>query len=171
VRSVDSNTDSTAQPTITDAAKKAPHASGPSAELVLQSPSRARHFATPAELEAGLRSGILRTLPNKPVQLHYHVDPRLSQLVSGLGADPTAYCTLRPRALHLLGYLAQEVFKVSKEPRPLIVTRGAYDEASGATLTPRDLEPKERHSSVHASGFAFDVRRRYGSGAQAEAFQ
>ena len=83
----------------------------------------------------------------------------------------TAYRTLRPRALHLLAYLAQEVYKLSMEPRPLMVTRGAYDEVSGATLTPRDLEPKKDHSSVHATGFAFDVRRRYGSGAQAEAFQ
>jgi hypothetical protein len=51
------------------------------------------------------------------------------------------------------------------------VTRAAYDEASGALLTPHDLDGREEHSSVHATGFAFDVRRRYGSGAQAEAFQ
>ena len=147
------------------------HGHGPSAELVLQPTSTAHHFATPAELEAGFKSGILRALPNDPQLLHYRVDPRLRRLVSGLGADPTAYRTLRPRALRLLGYLAQEVYKLSKESRPLTVTRAAYDEASGATLTPSDVEPRGGQSSVHATGFAFDVRRRYGSGAQAESFQ
>jgi hypothetical protein len=147
------------------------HDHGPSAELVLQPPTTTRHFANSAELEAAFRRGVLSLIPNDPRQLYYRVDPRLRRLVSGVGADSTAYRSLRPRALHLLAYLAQEVYKLSKELRPLTVTRGAYDEASGATLTPRDVKPKERHWSVHATGFAFDVRRRYGSGAQAEAFQ
>jgi hypothetical protein len=38
-------------------------------------------------------------------------------------------------------------------------------------LTPHDLDGREEHGSIHATGFAFDVRRRYGSGAQADAFQ
>ena len=147
------------------------HDHGPSAELVLQPPSSRRRFATPGELEAALRGGVLRPLPDDPKRLHYGVDPRLRRLVSGLGTDSGAYRALRPRAIRLLGYLAQEVFALSKEPRPLDVTRAAYDETSGALLTPRDLTGRDAHSSVHATGFAFDVRRRYGSGAQAEAFQ
>jgi hypothetical protein len=147
------------------------HGHGPSAELVLLPPTAPHRFATPAELEAALKSGVLRELPTIPGQTHYRVDPRLPSLVSGLGADPSAYRTLRPRALRLLGYLAREVYELSKERRPLTVLRAAYDEASGVTLTPRDLETKAEHSSIHATGFAFDIRRRYGSGTQAEAFQ
>jgi Transglycosylase SLT domain len=142
-----------------------------SAELVLLPPSLTPRFTTPAELQAALEDGVLRALPNKPKKLHYRLDPRLSHLVSGAGADASVYRALRPRALHLLDYLAQEVFKLSKEPRPLTVTRAVYDEASGAMLTPHDLGNRREHLSVHATGFAFDVRRRYGSGAQAEAFQ
>ena len=56
------------------------------------------------------------------------------------------------------------------EERPLAVTRAAYDEASGPTLTPPDLN-EATHASLHATGYSFDVRRRYGSGAQAQAFQ
>lgn len=147
------------------------HGHGSSAELVLQPPSGVRRFATPAELESGLRSGVLRPLPADPTRLHYRVDRRLGSLVSALGVDPSAYRSLRPRALRLLEYLASEVFRLSREPRPLTVTRAAYDEESGGLLTPHDLGGREQHSSVHATGFAFDVRRRYGSGAQAEAFQ
>jgi hypothetical protein len=66
--------------------------------------------------------------------------------------------------------MAGAVHEISGERRPLSVTRATYDEASGAALTPPDPDAAT-HAGVHASGFAFDIRRRYGSGAQAEAFQ
>jgi hypothetical protein len=147
------------------------HGHGPSAELVLQPASSTRRFATPTEMQAALRSGVVRAVGDNPKRLHYQVDPRLHRLVSGLGVNPAAYRTLRPRALRLLGYLAQEVYELSLEKKPLTVTRATYDEASAALLTPHDLEDRQEHASIHATGYAFDVRRRYGSGAQAEAFQ
>src|SRR5205823_376909 len=147
------------------------HGDGPSAELVLQPSSSTRRFATPTELQAALRSRVVRALRDNPKRLHYWVDPRLHRLASGLGVNPASYRTLRPRALRLLGYLAQEVYELSLEKRPLTVTRATYDEASAALLTPHDLENRQEHTPLHATGYAFDVRRRYGSGAQAEAFQ
>jgi hypothetical protein len=147
------------------------HGHRPSAELVLQPPSSTRRLATPAELDSALRRGVVQPLSDDPSRFHYRVDPRLAQLVSGLVARPVAYRSLRPRARRLLDYLAFEVFSLSKEPRPLTVTRATYDEASGRLLTPHDLDGREEHGSIHATGFAFDVRRRYGSGAQADAFQ
>jgi len=147
------------------------HGQGPSAELVLHPPSSTQRFVTREELEAALQKGVLRPLPDDPERLHYRIDPRLDRIVSSLGADPAAYRTLRPRALRLLGYLARRVYDLSNEARPLTVTRATYDLASGAILTPSDLEREHAHSSLHATGFAFDVRRRYGSGSQAEAFQ
>jgi hypothetical protein len=62
------------------------------------------------------------------------------------------------------------VYELSNEDRPLAVTRAAYDEASGPALTPPDLD-EATHTSLHATGHSFDVRRRYGSGEQAQAFQ
>ena len=35
----------------------------------------------------------------------------------------------------------------------------------------RDDERSARDTDIHATGFAFDIRRRYRNGAQAEAFQ
>jgi Transglycosylase SLT domain len=146
------------------------HGRGRSAELVLHPPRAVRRFAAPDALEAALRLGRLEQVPDDPARLHFRVDPRLEATVRDLGGDPRAYRALRPRALRLLGYLAEEVYRLGREERPLTVTGAAYDEATGASLTPPDLA-KEAHGSLHATGFAFDVRRRYGSGSQAAAFQ
>ena len=143
---------------------------GPSAELVLHPPHATRRFAGPDELEQAVRRGSLQPLPDDPAELHFRVDPRLGQTVRQLGGDPAAYRALRPRALRLLRYLAARVYELSKEERPLTVTRAAYDEGAGAVLTPPDLAGGA-HTSLHATGFAFDVRRRYGSGSQAAALQ
>jgi hypothetical protein len=146
------------------------HGHGPSAELVLHPPQVTPRFADLDGLEAAIRQRRLLPLPDDPAGLHFRVDPRLTRTVRDLGGDPAAYRTLRPRALRLLRYLSERVYELSRESSPLTVTRAAYDEASGATLTPPDVA-KEEHASLHATGFAFDVRRRYGSGSQAAAFQ
>jgi hypothetical protein len=146
------------------------HGHGPSAELVLHPPGATRRFANSDDLEAALQRGRLLPLPADPARLHFRVDPRLAATVRRLSDDPAAYRALRPSALHLLRYLAEKVYELSQDERPLTVTRAAYDEAAGAALTPPDLA-KEAHAALHATGFAFDVRRRYGSGNQAVAFQ
>jgi len=66
----------------------------------------------------------------------------------------TAGGGLRPEAFALAVYIGQGVRKVSGIHAPLTVTR---------TVRPG--------AGIHATGFAFDVRRRYRNGAQAEAFQ
>ena len=86
-----------------------------------------------------------------------------------LSENPSTYVALRPRAARLLAYLAQ-VYELSGEERPLAVTRATYDEEVAVTLISRD-SGAAADAGVHATGFAFDVRRRYGSGEQAAAFQ
>ncbi len=73
---------------------------------------------------------------------------------SRYGLRPAAAGGLRPEAFALAVYIGQGVRKVSGTNAPLTVTR---------TIRPGD--------GIHATGFAFDIRRRYRSGAQAEAFQ
>jgi hypothetical protein len=60
---------------------------------------------------------------------------------------------LQPEASALLAYIRHGVREISGVRAPLRVTRTV------------------RASGIHATGFAFDVRRRYRNGAQAEAFQ
>ena len=67
---------------------------------------------------------------------------------------PVARGGLRPAAFALLAYIRRGVRTVSGTRAPLTVTR---------TVRPGD--------DMHATGFAFDIRREYASGAQAEAFQ
>jgi hypothetical protein len=145
------------------------HGHGPSAELVLHPPATSRRYANSSDLGAAIQRGRLQPLGDDPARLHFRVDPRLAAKIGELD-DPVAYRALRPRALRLLGYLAEKVYDLSQDETPLTVTRAAYDEAAGAALTPPDLA-NDTHADVHATGFAFDVRRRYGSGTQAAAFQ
>jgi hypothetical protein len=145
------------------------HGRGPSHELVFHPPDSRPRFATPDDLEAGLARGVLRPVPRASAADRFVVDPSLDRAVEGLG-DPAVYRSLRPKALGLVTYLARKVYELSAEARPLAVTRTAYDTASGLELTPPDLD-RAAHASVHATGYSFDVRRRYGSGAQAAAFQ
>ena len=146
------------------------HGRGPSEELVFHPPDVRLRFVTPDDLEAAVARGVLQPLPSDPVRERFAVDPSLDRVTAQLDGDLAAYRTLRPRALGVLRYMADEVYELSGENRPLAVTRAAYDEASGPALTPPDLG-EAAHTSLHATGYSFDVRRRYGSGAQAQAFQ
>jgi hypothetical protein len=145
------------------------HGRLPDAELVLHPSDRGEHFADAAQLNAAASEGRLVPVAGGAGS-HYTIDPGLERATRALGHDEAGYRTLRPRALALLRYLARRVYEISGERRPLAVTRATYDEAAGSALTPPD-PGASAHAGVHASGFAFDVRRRYGSGAQAEAFQ
>ena len=145
------------------------HGRGVSDELVFHPPDSRVRFETEDDLETGLGSGVLRPL-DPPAGERFDIDPSLERLAARMGADPAAYRALRPKALALLGYMARRVYMLSSEERPLAVTRAAYGEASARALTPPDLD-EATHASLHATGYSFDVRRRYGSGAQAQAFQ
>ena len=143
---------------------------GPSAELVLQPPEATPRLTEPSHIERAFERRVLRPLPNDPSRTHFDVDARLDRVVARAGGDPAAYRTLRGTASRLLSYLATRVYNLSGAERPLTVTRAVYDEASARLFASPDPD-RAAHSSLHATGFSFDVRRRYESGAQAAAFQ
>jgi hypothetical protein len=146
------------------------HGRGPSEELALHPPDVGRRFATPDDLEEAVAGGVLRSLPSDPARERFDLDPSFDRVTGGLDADPAAFRALHPQALAVLRYIARQVHQLSGKERPLMVARAAYDEASGPLLTPPDLDGTT-HASLHATGYSFDVRRRYASGAQAQAFQ
>lgn len=115
-----------------------------SAELVLHPPARTPAFATPPEVAAAGRSRAL--VPLDPTEL-----PGL-RVVGGPGV-------LRPAASALLRYLGLGVRDIARTaPLTVDATVRAGPGAAG-------------DDSLHATGFAFDVRRRYRTPAQAQAFQ
>jgi len=144
------------------------HGRGPSGELVLHPPDVTRRFANPSDLADARSAGVLRPLRTDP-SLPYEIGPQVGRLAPQLDADPALYRLLRPRALALLEYLTAHVRELSGAERPLRVTAAVYDEEYGALLDGRDVE--DAHASLHATGFSFDIRRRYEPGGQAEAFQ
>ena len=121
------------------------HAGAPSGELVLHPPGRTKAFETEDDLTEGYLRGELRPVPDEPTRNGLHRSPRIpDELLWGL----------RPRAFELAVYMARGVRKVSGTNAALTITRM--------------VRPGP---GVHATGWAFDVSRRYRSDAQAEAFQ
>jgi hypothetical protein len=141
----------------------------PSAELVLHPPSTRGRFVDAPQLEIAVARGVLVPI-RAGSGAHFAIDPQLERIAARLGENTDTYVALRPRAARLLTFLTAKVYELSGEHRPLAVTRATYDDGSAAALTPRD-PGTAAHAGVHATGFAFDIRRRYGSGAQAAAFQ
>ena len=140
----------------------------PSAELVLHPPAQGERYDNAGQLQAAVARGAL--VPLRPGNGdRFAIDPRLEKIAAH-SEDPNVYKALRRRAARLLAYLTAKVYELSGAERPLAVTRATYDEEAAPTLTPHDPGNTE-HAGVHATGFAFDIRRRYGSGAQAAAFQ
>jgi len=124
------------------------HEGAPSGGLVLHPPDRTKVFETKDDLTAAYLEGDLRPFPNEPAHNGLRRD-------RGIGDE--LFWGLRPKAFALAVYIASGVRKLSGTRAPLTVT---------SLVTTTD----EGHA-LHPTGFEFDVRRRYRSGAQAEAFQ
>jgi hypothetical protein len=145
------------------------HGRLPSAELVLHPPEERERYLDVRQLEAAFGHSTLVPVRADSAS-RFAIDPRLERVAARLAEDPSLYIALRPRAARMLAYLSAKVYELSGEVRPLTVTRATYDEEAAAALTPHDPRVAP-HDGTHATGFAFDIRRRYGSGAQAAAFQ
>jgi hypothetical protein len=141
-----------------------------SAEEVLQPPPVTVRFLTPRDVERARRDGVLQPLPNEPKLTHFRLDPRLGELAQRLGQRRDLYRALRPEALALLTYLAGEVHAMSRGTTPLIVTSAVRDESYQRLLSESNPEATAGYS-LHTTGYAFDLLRRYGSDAEARALQ
>ena len=141
-----------------------------SAEEVLHPPTRTDIFEAPDDLEQAYASGALRAFPNQPAKLGLRRDRDMGELAERLDADPALYRGLRPEAYALAVYLAAGVRELADTRAPLTVTSTVRDLEYQRLLVRRNLFATDAYS-LHTSGFAFDVRRRYVSRAQAVAFQ
>jgi hypothetical protein len=113
-----------------------------SGEFVLHPPDRTETFQTSEDVDAALKDGRLRPLPNQPAR--YGLRPASTAAARGL----------RPEAFALAAYIGKGVRNISGTEAPLRVKRTVGPEAS-----------------IHATGYAFDISRTYANGRQAEAFQ
>ena len=132
-------------------------------------PTVRERYADAAQLEDAVARRML--VPVRPSNgAHFTIDPQLLRVLAPLTDNPSDYLVLRPRAARFLAYLSAKVYELSGEERPLALTRAAYDDEAATKLTPHDPGAAV-DADMHSTGFAFDIRRRYGSGGQAAAFQ
>jgi hypothetical protein len=139
------------------------------AEEVLHPEGSTQIYATPGEIAAARANGELRPLPANAAALHLHVDKGMGSLAKRLHRDPSLYSALRPDALAVLIYIAAGVHEISGAGA-LTVTSTVRDRSYQALLIKSNIQATRAYS-LHTTGFAFDILRRYRSRRQARAFQ
>ncbi|HUF02150.1 MAG TPA: hypothetical protein VMN35_06970 [Gaiellaceae bacterium] len=146
------------------------HRAKASAEEVLHPPFETERFADPADLVEAWERRALHPVPQDPDRLWFAVDRTMGELAPRLGQARELYRGLRAEALALLVYIARRVHELSGAAQPLAVTSAVRDDGYQRLLRTENAEASAGYS-LHTTGYAFDVRRRYESGAQAQAFQ
>jgi hypothetical protein len=130
---------------------------------VLHPPDLTETFADPNALYTAYASRTLLPLPSNPGQLGLAYGEALGGYAQGVGAPPALYRGLRAPAIDLLVELAARVRALSGGAAPLIVAGAAIDRRYERQLA--DDYP------AAATGYSFQIARRYVSRAQADAFQ
>jgi hypothetical protein len=130
---------------------------------VLHPPDRGVAFADPAALSAAYAQRTLVPLPGNAAQLGLAYNRSMGALAHRLGAPSALYRGLRPVALDLLVELAARVRALSGFSGPLIVHSTVLDTRYQGLLAAQDAPA--------ATGYTFEITRRYGSAAQANALQ
>jgi hypothetical protein len=141
-----------------------------SAEEVLHPLESTPRFGTPADLGGAWDREDIRALPDDPVRTGLARDPRMGELAARVGAVPGLYRGLRAEALATALYIGAQTREYAGGEGPLVVTSTVRDELYQRRLA-RDNGEATRNFSLHTTGWAFDVARRYRSRRQALAFQ
>jgi hypothetical protein len=145
------------------------HARKATAEEVLHPRGSTRIYASPADIARARASGELRLLPSNAAELHLRIDPGMGELARKLHRRPALYRALRPESLATLIYIAAGAHEISGEG-PLTVTSAVRDLRYQRLLVKGNVQATHAYS-LHTTGYAFDILRRYRSRAQAGAFQ
>jgi hypothetical protein len=141
-----------------------------SAEEVLHPPGDTLVFTGPDALRAAWDDGAIVGFPERDESSGLRRDSRMGELAGRVGADAGLYRGLRPDALKMARYIGTRVRELSGGAAPLIVTSTVRDAEYQRALARRNTEATRRYS-LHTTGWAFDVERRYVSRRQAVAFQ
>jgi hypothetical protein len=140
-----------------------------SAEEVLHPEGSDGQFQTRAQLKKAWDSGDVIALVSDPARTGLRVDRRMGELVPA--GDRVLYRGLRPAALALALYLGAQTRAMAADPAStLTITSTVRDQTYQRSLIRRNREAT-RSYSLHTTGWAFDVLRRYRSKKHALAFQ
>jgi hypothetical protein len=145
------------------------HSAKASAEEVLHPLDHTHAFVTPGDLRHAWDDHDIVPFPDDPAVTGLRRDPRMGELAERVHQPAGLYRGLKAEALAMALYIGAQVRALSGQA-PLIVTSTVRDSAYQAQLIKRNGEAT-RNFSLHTTGWAFDVERRYRSRRQALAFQ
>jgi hypothetical protein len=145
------------------------HGRKASAEEVLHPLATTHVYATPDDIVSAATRGELRPLPSNAADLFLRIDPGMGGLAPRLHRPVSLYRALRPEALAALVYIAAGAHEISGES-PLTVTSTVRDKTYQRLLVKGNIQATRAYS-LHTTGYAFDILRRYRSHRQAVAFQ
>ena len=138
-----------------------------SAEEVLHPPGSTPVYEDAADVREAYDEGDLVPLPVDTAKTGLRIDARMGELAE----EKSLYRGLRPEALGLALYIGAQVRAIAGDPTAaLTLTSTVRDRAYQRRLLTRNREAT-RNYSLHTTGWAMDVARRYRSREQARAFQ
>ena len=141
-----------------------------SAEEVLHPRGRTKRFTTPGDLRRAYRSEVIVGLPRARLKRRgIRIDAQMGELARRIDSPARTYRGLRPAALALLEYLGAGVKAISGR-EPLVLTSTVRDQRYQRLLISGNREAT-RNYSLHTTGWAFDILRRYESRSQGLAFE
>ena len=145
------------------------HSRKATAEEVLHPRNETDVFEDPGELIEARDDEDIVPLPRNTAELHLRIDPGMGSLAKRTGQPPSLYRGLRPEALAMLIYIAAGTREIGGSGR-LNVTSTVRDDEYQRRLIERNVQATRAYS-LHTTGWAFDIERRYRSRRQAVAFQ
>jgi hypothetical protein len=146
------------------------HGAKATSEEVFHPEDATRTFADPDELAAAYDDGDLVAIP-RDRKLGFRISSQLGELADDVGADRSLYRGLRPEAVATLIYMAGRVRAISGHERERLIVSSAVRDRSYQELLVESNPEATPNYSLHTTGWSFDIRREYGSNAQASAFQ
>jgi soluble lytic murein transglycosylase-like protein len=138
-----------------------------SAEEVLHPDGSVPVFATPGDVRTAYDEGDLVPVPVDTARTGLRIDTRMGELA----AEKSLYRGLRPEAMALALYIGAQVRAMSGDERSALTMTSTVRDTEYQRRLIRRNDEATRNYSLHTTGWAFDVARRYRSREQALAFQ
>jgi hypothetical protein len=147
------------------------HSRKASAEEVLHPATSTRAYSDAFALGRARAARELLALDEQRLRgFGIRIDPRMGELARRFEQSPRLYRALRPQALNVLEVIGAGVRAIARTQASLRVTSTVRDQRYQRMLTLRNPEATHAYS-LHTTGYAFDIARRYRTRAQALAFQ
>jgi Transglycosylase SLT domain len=141
-----------------------------SSEEILHPEQETKVFQAPDDVQKARDDGSLAALPTSPTRLGFRIDRRMGELAPKLDRKSELYRALSPEALRAAEWMGPLVERISGVTGPLTMTSAVRDQRYQDLLVEGNAEATSQYS-LHTTGYAFDVLRRYRGRAQAVAFQ